>query len=84
MGLDIRIPIGLFFTLVGLLLSIFGAVSDKQIYQRSLGININLDWGLVMLLTGLVMLGLAVRGQQALKRTAKSKSSPDKARIEVV
>ena len=42
MGLDIRIPIGLMFTLLGVLLTVYGVFSDKAIYQRSLGINVNL------------------------------------------
>jgi hypothetical protein len=46
MGLDIRLPIGLLFSVVGALLVGYGALSNKAIYQRSLGLNINLAWGL--------------------------------------
>jgi hypothetical protein len=49
MGLDIRLPIGLMFSILGLLLTGFGLFGDKTIYQKALGININLWWGLVML-----------------------------------
>jgi hypothetical protein len=59
MGLDIRIPIGGLFALLGLLLSIYGLSSDASQYQRSLGININLEWGLVLLLFGADVLALA-------------------------
>lgn len=62
MGLDIRLPIGLMFTFFGLLLVVYGALSDKSIYQRSLGINVNLGWGVVLLLFGVVMLVLGRRG----------------------
>jgi hypothetical protein len=62
MGLDIRLPIGFLFTIFGVLLIAFGALSDKVIYERSLGININLEWGVVMLLFGVVMLFLGRRG----------------------
>ena len=48
MRLDIRLPIGLLFTLLGILLMAYGVVSDPAIYQRSLGINVNLGWGAVM------------------------------------
>jgi hypothetical protein len=65
MGLDIRLPIGLLFSIFGLLLMVFGALSDKAIYERSLGININLEWGVVMLVFGLIMLFLARRGIRA-------------------
>ncbi len=61
MTLDLRLPIGLMFTIIGALLIGFGLVSDDAIYVRSLGINVNLWWGLVLLLFGAVMLGL-VRG----------------------
>ena len=36
MGLDIRLPIGLMFTILGLLLTVFGLVSDGAIYRRLL------------------------------------------------
>lgn len=61
MKLDLRLPIGLMFTIFGALLSLYGLVSDRAIYARSLGINVNLWWGLVLLVFGLVMLGLAIR-----------------------
>jgi ABC-type Fe3+-siderophore transport system permease subunit len=59
MKLDLRLPMGLMFTIVGALLVLFGLVSDNAIYARSLGINVNLWWGLVLLAFGLVMLWLA-------------------------
>jgi hypothetical protein len=62
MGLDIRLPIGFLFSIFGVLLIVFGELSDKAIYERSLGININLEWGVVMLLFGAVMLFLGRRG----------------------
>ena len=64
MNLDLRLPIGLMFTIIGLLLSVFGMISDTGIYTRSLGINVNLWWGLVLLVFGLIMLGLALRARR--------------------
>ena len=66
MGLDIRWPIGLMFSLVGVLLVIYGGAttSDTEIYRRSLDININLRWGLVVLAFGATMLALAWRGSR--------------------
>ena len=61
MGLDIRLPIGLMFTLFGLLLVVYGALGDKSIYNRSLGLNVNLWWGAVLLIFGVVMLMLGRR-----------------------
>ena len=62
MGLDIRLPIGFVFSTVGILLTVFGAMSNRAIYERSLGINVNLDWGLVLLAFGLVMVTLGRHG----------------------
>jgi hypothetical protein len=62
MNFDLRLPIGIMFSIFGLILTIFGAVSDKAIYERSLGININLGWGLVLLVFGVFMLFLALKG----------------------
>lgn len=60
MSLDIRFPIGAMFSLFGIILMIFGLVSkSSDIYSRSLGININLWWGIVLLAFGAVMLLLA-------------------------
>lgn len=55
MGLDIRLPIGLLFSVLGLLLLGYGVVSDPSIYQRSLGYNVNLAWGAVMEVFGITM-----------------------------
>jgi hypothetical protein len=63
MGLDIRTPIGLMFALLGALLVGYGLfTADSDIYQRSLGLNINLVWGAVLLAFGGVMLWLGRKG----------------------
>jgi len=63
MNFDLRLPIGIMFSTFGLILTIFGAISDKAIYEEhSLGININLIWGIVLLVFGLFMLFLALKG----------------------
>jgi multisubunit Na+/H+ antiporter MnhG subunit len=56
MNFDLRLPIGLLFSIFGLILGAFGLVSNPEIYQRSLGINVNLWWGGFMLLFGILML----------------------------
>ena len=65
MKLDLRLPIGLMFSIFGVLLLGFGIISDAAIYQRSLGINVNLWWGMVLLGFGLVMLGFALKARGA-------------------
>ncbi|HJR34786.1 MAG TPA: hypothetical protein VJ817_07555 [Gemmatimonadales bacterium] len=63
MKLDLRLPIGLMFSIFGVMLLGFGIISDAAIYQRSLGINVNLWWGVVLLVFGLVMLGFALKAR---------------------
>ena len=62
MGLDIRWPIGLMFTLIGALLTVFGFV--KKTESISLDININLIWGIVLLVFGALMLLGAINGKK--------------------
>ena len=60
---DIRIPIGLMFSIVGVLISIFGFVtmSNTEMYHKSLGINVNIIMGILMLVFGLIMLFFAFK-----------------------
>ena len=69
MGLDIRLPIGLMFGIFGVLLMAYGIVtSGSEMYARhSLGLNINLWWGLAMLIFGMVMLLLARRSAATMR-----------------
>ena len=62
MGLDIRWPIGFMFLLIGALLLITGLLNGAD--ARALNININLIWGVVLLVFGALMLLGAVRGRK--------------------
>jgi hypothetical protein len=75
MGLDIRWPIGLMFTLIGAILVVFGLVtgSDPEVYRPSLGWNVNLYWGLLLLVFGGWMLLMAWRGAKADKAKTQQK-----------
>lgn len=78
MGLDIRWPIGLMFSLIGVLMTGYGIVSKPEDYQRSLGININLNWGLLLLVFGGLMVFFAWRGGQAAAQAAAAVPAPSK------
>jgi len=58
MDIDIRIPIGFLFAILGLLLTVFGlfTMNDVELYARALGKNINLWTGLLMMVFGGLML----------------------------
>ena len=60
MGFDIRMPIGLLFTLFGILLIAYGAATqgNAMYAEHSLGVNMNVWWGGVLLAFGLAMIGL--------------------------
>jgi len=62
MGLDIRLPIGALFTAFGAILTLYGIFGDPGERSHSLGWNINLWWGLVLLVFGVVFL---VAGRRA-------------------
>lgn len=64
MNFDLRLPIGILFSLFGLILTGFGIFTrGSEIYTKSLGHNINIEWGIVLLVFGAVMLVLAKRGR---------------------
>jgi len=57
MGIDIKFPIGLMFTIMGLMISVYGLFTlGSPIYQKSFGINVNLWSGVGMLIFGVIML----------------------------
>ncbi len=58
MQLDIRYPMGFLFGSLGLIITAYGALTN----HLTLGININLWWGLVLVVFGVIMLLLARAG----------------------
>ena len=52
MSLDVRTPAGVMFVILGLVLALYGLTSDPAHDQRSIGVNVNLYWGLVMAIFG--------------------------------
>ena len=61
MQLDVRVPLGLMLAVIGVLLAGYGLVGDASIYARSLGINVNLIWGSVLIVVAAILLMLAMR-----------------------
>lgn len=74
MKLDLRVPMGLMFTFTGVILTTWGIKTNDNValYTRSLGINVNLRWGLVLLAFGLVMY---ILGQRSRSRVEEQPSS---------
>lgn len=66
MGLDIRWPIGLMFSLIGVLLTGYGIFDRSGSLAKAGGAqtNINLIWGIVLLVFGVLMLIGAIRGSK--------------------
>ena len=80
MGFDIRIPIGYLFTIFGAMLVLFGLLTaNADMYKRSLEININLWWGAVLLIFGLLM-AFAARKSQA--RIQQAREAGARERVE--
>ena len=68
-GPDLRLFIGAMFVIVGAILAAFGLLSPgirAPLTQQ----NVNLDWGLVLLVFGIVMLALGVRAERRAKSQA--------------
>jgi membrane protein implicated in regulation of membrane protease activity len=65
-SLDLRLPIGGLFSALGLLIGGYGIATsgNSALYETSLNININLWWGLVMLVVGLIMLAMGTRASR--------------------
>ena len=74
MGIDIRLPIGILFSLLGLILTVYGSLVDTSRYGQSSGININLDWGIVLLIFGIAMFLLGRRGARSTPQQGGSDS----------
>jgi hypothetical protein len=70
MILDLRIPMGLMFTITGMILTFYGILTrnDAALYAKSLGINANFWWGLVMLAFGLTMYITGIRRQHRIEK----------------
>jgi hypothetical protein len=69
MQADIRFPIGLLFTIIGVLITVFGlATSGSEIYRHSLGINLNIWSGICLIIFGMLMLAMAIRAQNKGKK----------------
>ena len=65
-GLDIRVPIGALFTVLGILIGGYGlaTIGESERYATSLGININLWWGVAMLVFGILLLLASSRSRR--------------------
>ncbi len=63
---DIRLPIGALFSLLGIVLTVYGVMtrSDPQLYARSENIVINFWWGLIMVVFGALMLFFGRRAKE--------------------
>jgi hypothetical protein len=68
MNLDLRIPMGLMFSIIGVILTGFGTATNGNtaLYARSLGVNANLWWGIVLLIFGQIMFHMGRRSQKRL------------------
>jgi hypothetical protein len=65
MNLDLRVPMGMLFTIVGAIMFLYGLFTrGSVIYERSAGMDINLIWGSVMLVFGVTMFALGRRADK--------------------
>jgi ABC-type Fe3+-siderophore transport system permease subunit len=71
MGMDIRLPIGLMFCIIGAMIAGYGVMTqgDPMYADHSLGINVNICWGSALVLFGLVMFALVWRAKKSAARS---------------
>jgi hypothetical protein len=50
--LDLKLPIGWLLGAYGVLLTVYGLLTKKEMYAISLGYNLNLVWGILMIAIG--------------------------------
>ncbi len=76
MNLDLRIPMGLMFTLVGVILTLYGwATRGSALYARADNVDVNLGWGVVLLVFGVSTFLMGRRAERKL-RSQPRKSTP--------
>lgn len=70
MNLDLRLPMGMMFSMMGAVLFAFGLATRAQtgFYSRSLGVNANLWTGVALLIFGLIVVGMGRRGQGSIEQ----------------
>lgn len=78
--LDLRIPMGMMFSMAGAVLMAFGLATRNrpEFFAKSLGINGDLWWGGVVLTFGLIVLTLGRRGQGRIEQGKRGGSLPKK------
>ena len=68
MHADIRFPIGLLFSIIGILLAVYGFMTNgAAMYSHSLNININIYSGVCLTIFGVLMLVMALAAQKRQK-----------------
>lgn len=75
MSLDIRLPMGVMFAILGLILTIAGLFTSPATLHQSLDVNLNLWWGLVILLFGAAMLLLSLLGRRRVGKPSEHRTN---------
>lgn len=63
--LDLRRLIGILLTFYGLLITIYGAIRNP--HSTAVSINLDLWWGILVLIVGLIFLLISLRKQRLFK-----------------
>jgi Na+/H+ antiporter NhaD/arsenite permease-like protein len=71
--MDLRLPIGIFFVLVGCIMVGYGIISPHDIPNISEPININLYWGILLLIFGLPMAVFGWKAEARARAAGKKK-----------
>lgn len=69
--IDLKLPLGALLTFYGLVLTLYGIVTKPEFYQKSLYLNLNLIWGIIMLVIGVLLLFMAYKTKAKKHGSAK-------------
>lgn len=82
MKLDLRLPMGMMFSMVGAVLLAFGLATRArpELYIKCFGIDANLWWGVVVLVFGLIVVAMGRRGQGQIEQRKQRQIAAKKPR----
>jgi hypothetical protein len=73
--LDLRLPVGIFFLIIGAILTISGLV--HPVMSAGPAVNLNLDWGIILLIFGALMAGFGAAAQRRGQTSGGADPAPD-------
>jgi uncharacterized membrane protein HdeD (DUF308 family) len=75
--IDLRLPIGIFFILVGIIMIVYAVISPAYVPHIKEHINIDLYWGILLLIFGIPMTFFGWAAERKAKNAPASEPKPN-------